>query len=468
MTDDSKTATVNQDDINKFDQFIQSFNAWINLSQASFDYQLVLADIWVKTCKEITEELISYQNKGETFKNWQEFLQVWSNLYDQEFSKKLRSKDAVLVQGKFLNSAISYLPHQQQLVSYFFQLLEIPSKINLVNTLSYLYQDKIKIGETAKEEIYREDNIILYRFTPNSGSSLNIPTLIVYALVNRPDIVDLQEGRSLVANLLKLGLDVYLIDWGYPTPGDRCLTIDKYVDKYINNCVDVIRERHNLEQINLLGICQGGTFSLCYSSLYPEKVKNLITMVTPVDFHMDEGLLNVWSGSSLGSQALDVDFMVDTLGNIPGAFLNYMFVMLKPFQLGVKKYIDLLDILEYEDKLLNFLRMEKWIFDSPDQAGETFRRFIKDFYQGNKLIKGEIEIGNKRVDLGNINVPILNIYAEQDHIVCPASSLALEKYVKSDDYTVRSFPVGHIGMYVSNKVQRDLAPTIADWLKTRV
>ncbi|MBW4424917.1 MAG: class III poly(R)-hydroxyalkanoic acid synthase subunit PhaC [Nostoc desertorum CM1-VF14] len=343
----------------------------------------------------------------------------------------------------------------------------IEKLVNGINTFNRLREQEIEIGVTPKQDIYREDKVVLYHFQSQAKKLFNIPILIVYALVNRPYIVDLQEGRSLVTNLLNLGLDVYLIDWGYPNQDDRWLTIDKYINGYINNCVDAIRDRHNLEQINLLGICQGGTFSLCYSSLYPEKVKNLITMVTPVDFHINEGLLNVWSGSSLGTQALDVDLLVDTLGNIPGNFLNFVFVMLKPFQLGVKKYIDILEIVEYEDKLLNFLRMEKWIFDSPDQAGETFRQFIKDFYQGNKLIKGQIEIGNKRVDLGNIRIPILNIYAEQDHLVLPASSLALEKYVGSVDYTVRSFPVGHIGMYVSGKVQKDLPPTITDWLKAR-
>ncbi|OUL36120.1 class III poly(R)-hydroxyalkanoic acid synthase subunit PhaC [Nostoc sp. T09] len=450
-----------QEYAHELNQLFKSINAWINFSQASFDYQLVLANIWVKAFTEVIQELISEQVKGE------EFLQVWSSVFDREFAQKLRSEDAVLVQGKFLNTAINYWPHQQQLSKEFFQLLEISSQINLINLLNYLYKEKIQVGVTPKEEIYREDKVVLYRYKSAVPSSLNIPVLIVYALVNRPDIVDLQAGRSLVANLLKLGLDVYLIDWGYPNENERWLTIDKYIDGYINNCVDVIRDRHNLEQINLLGICQGGTFSLCYSSLYPEKVKNLITMVTPVDFHINEGLLNVWSGSTVGSQALDVDLMVDTLGNIPGDFLNFVFVMLKPFQLGVKKYIDLLDILESEDKLLNFLRMEKWIFDSPDQAGEAFREFIKDFYQGNKLIKGQIEIGNKRVDLGNIRIPILNIYAEQDHLVLPASSLALENYVGSVDYTVRSFPVGHIGMYVSSKVQKDLPPTIVDWLKAR-
>lgn len=336
-----------------------------------------------------------------------------------------------------------------------------------IESLSHLREEDIQIGVTPKEEVYREDKVVLYRFTPKMDHSLNIPILIVYALINRPYIVDLQEGRSFVDNLLKLGLDIYLIDWGYPSRADRWLTLDDYINGYINNCVDVVRERHSLDQINLLGICQGGAFSLCYSSLYPEKVKNLITMVTPVDFHIKEGLLNVWGGCTLGSQALDVDLMVDTLGNIPGDFLNLEFLMLKPFQLGVEKYIDLLEIVEREDKLVNFLRMEKWIFDSPDQAGEAYRQFMKDFYQGNKLIEGEIEIGEKRVDLGSIRIPILNIYAEHDHLVPPASSWALEKYVASVDYTVRSFPVGHIGMYVSSKVQRDLPPTIVDWLKAR-
>jgi len=337
-----------------------------------------------------------------------------------------------------------------------------------VEIYSRLREEDIAIGVSPKEVVYREDKLVLYHFTPQVEPLLPIPILIVFALVNRPTIVDLQEGRSLVANLLNLGLDVYLIDWGYPSRGDRWLTLDDYINGYINNCVDVVRDCHKLDQINLLGICQGGTFSLCYSSLYPEKVKNLITMVTPVDFQITEGLLNVWGGCTSGSQVLDVDLMVDTLGNIPGDFLNVEFLMLKPYQLGVQKYIDLLDIVDDQDKLLNFLRMEKWIFDSPDQAGEAYRQFMKDFYQANKLIKGQVEIGEKRVELDNIHIPILNIFAEQDHLVPPASSLALEQYVGSEDYTVRSFPVGHIGMYVSSKVQRELPPTIVDWLKVRV
>ena len=226
-------------------------------------------------------------------------------------------------------------------------------------------------------------------------------------------------------------------------------------------------KKHGLDKINLLGICQGGTFSLCYSAIYTEKVKNLITMVTPVDFQLSNSLLNMQGGCTLGAEALDIDLMVDTLGNIPGDHLNLEFLMLKPWQQGIQKYLAFPEIMDDEDKLMNFLRMEKWIFDSPDQVGETYRQFLKDFHQGNKLIKGEVMIGDKQVNLGNICAPILNLYAEKDHLVTPESSLALGKYVGTKDYIVRSFPVGHVGMYVSSKVQKSLPPAIAEWLRSR-
>jgi polyhydroxyalkanoate synthase len=336
-----------------------------------------------------------------------------------------------------------------------------------IENLSQLREEDIAVGVTPKEALYREDKLVLYRFQPKVEQPLPIPVLIVYALVNRPFMVDLQEDRSLVANLLKLGLDVYLIDWGYPTRADRWLTLDDYINGYINNCVDVIKQRHTLEQINLLGICQGGTFSLSYAAIYPEKIKNLIVMVAPVDFHIKTALLNMRGGCTLGPAAIDIDLMVDALGNIPGDFLNLEFLMLKPQQLGIQKYLDFPEIMTSEEKLLNFMRMEKWIFDSPDQAGEAYRQFLKDYYQGNKLIKGEIMLGDHRVNLQNIRMPILNLYAEKDHLVPPESSLALEQYVGSQDYTAKSFPVGHIGMYVSGKVQRDLPPTIVNWLQAR-
>jgi len=321
--------------------------------------------------------------------------------------------------------------------------------------------DDVHYGATDKEEIYREDKLVLYHFVGDKKPTAKTPILIVYALVNRPFMTDLQADRSLVRNLLAHGEDVYLIDWGYPDAADRYTSLDDYINGYIRRCVDQVARRHGLKKINILGICQGGAFSLCFSAIYPEKVQNLITMVTPVDFHTPDNMLSHWT------QGIDVDQFVNTLGNVPGDLMNFCYLMLKPFRLNHQKYIGLVDILDDKDELENFLRMEKWIFDSPDQAGQAFREFIRDFYQGNKLIEGGLKIGSKDVDLKNIRMPVLNIYAEQDHLVPPSASTPLKDVVGTKDYTVLAFKGGHIGIYVSGRAQREVAPTIHSWLAKR-
>ncbi|MFZ1415719.1 MAG: alpha/beta fold hydrolase [Defluviicoccus sp.] len=213
--------------------------------------------------------------------------------------------------------------------------------------------------------------------------------------------------------------------------------------------------------MNLLGICQGGTFSLCFSALHPDRVKNLIVMVTPVDFHAGNNVLSHWGRN------IDVDLLVDTLGNVPGELLNFVFLSLRPYRLTGQKYIDVVNVLDDEEQVKNFVRMEKWIFDSPDQAGEAFRQFVRDFFQKNGLMRGEVEIGGQRVELGNVTMPVMNIFATEDHLVPPDASKALRTLVGSQDYQEVSFRGGHIGIYVSGRAQRDIPAAINSWLRAR-
>lgn len=321
--------------------------------------------------------------------------------------------------------------------------------------------DDVEFGVTAKDPVYREDKMVVYRFRGDRKPTARVPILIVYALVNRPYMVDLQDDRSLVKNLLARGEDVYLIDWGYPDGADRWLTLDDYINGYIDRAVDAVARDRGVPKVNLLGICQGGAFSLCYAATHADKVKNLITMVTPVDFRTPDNMLSNWV------QQMDVDLFVDTLGNVPADLMNLCYLMLKPIRLNQQKYVGLVDILDDKAELENFLRMEKWIFDSPDQAGEAFRQFIKDFYQGNKLVQGGLKIGPHEIHLGDVGMPVLNIFAEQDHLVPPSASRVLGEHVGTDDYTAIAFRGGHIGIYVSGRAQREVPSAIHDWLAAR-
>lgn len=322
--------------------------------------------------------------------------------------------------------------------------------------------EDVDYGVTERQEVWSDGKVKLYRFVSDQADASKPPLLIVYALVNRPYMVDLQDGRSLVQKLLALGQDVYVLDWGYPDRSERFLTLEDYLLRYIDGAVDHLRAQRDGAPVNLLGICQGGVFALCYSALRPHKVQNLISMVTPVDFHTADNMLSHWA------RHVDVDLFVDTLGNIPADLMNASYLMLKPFRLNVQKYVGLMDILDDKQALEDFLRMEKWIFDSPDLAGETFREFVKQFYQGNGLMNGSIRIGDEVVDLAKVQMPILNIYAEQDHLVPPSASKAMQAQVGSTDYTELGFRGGHIGIYVSGRAQREVPGAINDWLGERV
>jgi polyhydroxyalkanoate synthase len=351
-------------------------------------------------------------------------------------------------------------PFEKQSALFLKEIEKYSSRLNQI-TETLLKTEDVDLATSPKDLVFQQDTMKLYHFRPTKKKTCPVPLLITYALVNRETMMDLEEGRSLIRNLLDKGLDIYMIVWGYPSRVDRYVTLDDYIDMYIDDCVEYIRKEKGLEKINLMGVCQGGTFSTIYTALYPKKILNFIAMVTPIDFHTDDGLLNIWS------RHMDVDLMVDTLGNIPGDFMNLGFLMLKPFQLMMDKYIGMVDGAKDAARVKSFLKMEKWIFDSPDQAGEAFRKFVNECFKKNSLIKGELEIGGRKVDLKKIDMPLLNIYAEQDHLVPPSSSKPLGSLVSTKDVTTKSFPVGHIGMYVSSKSQKELAPTIAEWVIER-
>jgi len=318
-----------------------------------------------------------------------------------------------------------------------------------------------QIATTPYEVVYEEDRIKVKHYKPKTGVKLKTPLLLVYALINRETMLDLQPGRSAIQNFLDEGVEIYMIDWGYPTRKDRYLTIDDHVNGYINNVIDFIRKRHSLPKINLMGICMGGSFSVMYTALHPEKIKNLITTVTPTNFDTDTGLLHIWMKS------IDVDQMVDTLGNLPADMMNFGFLLLNPARLMIDKYVGFLQNVNNKTFVENFIRMEKWIFDSPDIPGETFRQFINDCYKKNLLIRNKMELGGHRVDLKKITMPLFNIYGKFDHLVPPEACELTTKAVGSRDTEDVRLDTGHIGIYVSSKVQKEFAPRIAKWLKER-
>ena len=319
------------------------------------------------------------------------------------------------------------------------------------------------IASTPYEIVYEEDRVKLKHYAPTivPTTPVTTPLLVVYALINRETMLDLQPGRSVVDSFQKAGVDLYMIDWGYPTRKDKFLTIDDHVNGYMDDIIDFVRKKTGFEKINLMGICMGGSFCVMYSALHPEKIKNLITTVCPTNFDTDQGLLHVWM------RHIDADRIVDSFGNMPGDLMNFGFLLLNPARLMIDKYLGFLENMDNKTFVENFVRMEKWIFDSPDVPGETFRQFITDCYQKNLLIKSRLKLGSETVNLKKITMPLLNIYGQYDHLVPPGAAEVLTSKVGSTDTEDLCLDTGHIGIYVSSKTQKEFVPKIVRWLGER-
>jgi polyhydroxyalkanoate synthase len=325
---------------------------------------------------------------------------------------------------------------------------------------SMLGMGEIEVGTSEKRCVYSEDKIRLYRYAPLARSAGLKPLLICYAMVNRPYLLDLQPDRSFIRELLHAGLDVYLLDWGYPDGADRFSGFDEYVDGYLRRCVEFVLNEHAIDSLTLLGVCQGGTMSLCYAALYPTQIAQLITMVTPVDFKTPENLLSKWA------QHIDVGLLTQS-GNVSGDFLNLVYLSLMPFRLTQQKYVNLLQMQGDRVQLENFMRMEKWIFDSPDQPATAFREFIQWFFQENRLIRDELTLAGKPLRLKNVTAPVLNIFASKDHLVPPSASIPLGAHIGSKDYEALEIDAGHIGLYVGGKTRKTVPAAVMAWLRKR-
>src|SRR5579885_2541549 len=161
------------------------------------------------------------------------------------------------------------------------------------------------------------------------------------------------------------------------------------------------------------------------------------------------------------------EILLQSVGNLPSEQLYMCYSVLKPFKQGLNKYINLVQSCSNEQFVENFVRIEKWLYDTPPIAGETFRQWIRDIYQQNLLVKNEMKLGNETIDLTKITVPVLNIIAEEDHLVSPQCSAPLNDMVSSADKRLMRFHTGHVGLIASSYSQNNVLPKVGQWLKTR-
>jgi class III poly(R)-hydroxyalkanoic acid synthase PhaC subunit len=284
------------------------------------------------------------------------------------------------------------------------------------------------------------------------------PVLVIYAFINRHYILDLLPEVSVVRNLLNQGLDIFSTDWGTPSAYDKVLTIGHFVNRYIDKSVDFIRKITKADKISLFGYCWGGDLALIYAAFHPEKVNSIVTIATPGDFDLDNSLLSVWT------RAMKEEYILDAFGNVPSMLLNAAFNLRRPIKYS-HKYFHFFEQPHDLESVVEFFATETWLYDSPPVIGEICREFVEYCYKQNLLIKNKMRIDEiyddnndgKIVNLKNITMQLLNVVAQKDDLVAPASSKALnEALTDSTDKSIIEFSSGHVGLMIGKKAHKEL------------
>lgn len=318
-------------------------------------------------------------------------------------------------------------------------------------------------GLTPKEVVWRKNKARLYRYSGDRDVKYSTPVLFIYALINKPYILDLAPGMSLIEHLVNEGFDIYLLDWGEWEWEDRNLGFGELVSDYISRAVYKVCQISGSRELSMAGYCMGGTMTAMYASLYPRPViRNIIYLAAPFDF-ADAGLSSVW----LNQPGFDTDRITDTFQLIPKDFIDTGVKMLRPVNNYWGTYTRLWKLIEEEIPIEAWKSLNKWVNDNINFPGRAYRQWIKDLYQENKLVKNEFKIKGHTVRLDKITSSLLVLAGENDHLVLPQQTQAVIQLSSAEDCSYSVYPVGHGGLVFGSIARKEVYPAISSWLRDR-
>jgi poly[(R)-3-hydroxyalkanoate] polymerase subunit PhaC len=342
-----------------------------------------------------------------------------------------------------------------------------PALDQKLQTFARLMTTKAAIGQTPKQLIWTLNKAKLYRYIPviPADERHPVPLLLIFALMNRPTILDLRPGHSFVEYMVSRGFDVYLLDWGIPGPEDKDLKFDDYTLDYIPRAIRRMKALSGSQEFSMLGWCIGAILTTIYASLRPnDGLRNLLLLTAPLDFSNRQNLTFArWTDEKY----FDVDKVLAAFGNMPGEMIDYGAKALRPVENYITNYCKLWDNLDDPRVVEAWHAMNTWVTDIIPIAGGAYRQLIVDLYRDDRLMRGELEMRGELVDLKRLRANLLTVIAEGDHITPPCQSEAIESKIGSKDTEVFHVAGGHIGIMAGSRAHQETWPHIERWLAAR-
>ena len=311
-------------------------------------------------------------------------------------------------------------------------------------------------------QVWQRDKATLYRYLPTvePDDVLPTPILFVMSLVTTAKVFDLQEDNSLIRRFLDAGHDVYLLDWGVPDAVESQNTLETYCDEYLPRAVRAVLEESGAEDVNLFGYCLGAVMTMLSVAGHPAMpVRSIVLLATPVDM----GELGPLTSMLRGGQ-LRPDDLVDWTGNVPADRIKESFHLVEPAG-EITTYLSLWNSLGHPDRLEAHQALVRWSSGHIPFPGAAFRQMVDLFIDDDALVRGQVPLGRRVVDLADIAVPVLSVTGARDKLVPAPSSAPLE--LPGAKLERLELNAGHAGLIVGRRAHKEMIPSMLDWLAAR-
>ncbi|HET6590840.1 MAG TPA: alpha/beta fold hydrolase [Candidatus Nitrosocosmicus sp.] len=478
-----------------FELFTTTFNVLSSGFKISTSYSLAYLVSYLDSLKSYRKEDSPKSLAGYWFLPFNELYDLWIKTSDTDIGEKVHSDSFSSSLRTYVNSQVKMRKLLRDMgypIQYYEDLQELFAK-----SWNTYYTKRKDMSLTDFVVEYNKKNVRLLHFISKEKSSdmeNQNPLLIVYAPINQFHIMDIYPERSVVKSLLSKGIDVYLLDWGYPLSDDNNLSLYDYV-QYVSEAVKYIQQKPKLdiqsahmsqqysesnivnppekpkkeggndisgsrnEKISLLGYCWGGIIAISYASWYTDNLKNLTLLAVPVDSSKDKTTLANWT------QSVDTDKIIEEFGHFSGKVLDIGFIMRNPIRFTGDKYLTMTKRINDKDFMKMFQAVEEWLYNTPNIPGGLFKDIVNGCYKNNGLVCNNMIVGGNRIDLTKINIPVLTVVAENDDLVSPESTIEINNHISSQTKEVIRFKGGHVGLCVSSSAHNRLWPQIAEWIK---
>jgi poly(3-hydroxyalkanoate) synthetase len=281
------------------------------------------------------------------------------------------------------------------------------------------------------------------------------PVLFVPSLVNRAQVLDLDEGASLLRFLAGEGLRPLLLDWGWPGEAERRFTLTDHVAGRLERAIQAAPRN-----LILAGYCMGGLLALAAALRQPARVRALALLATPWDFHATP------EAARLARVLPGLEPMMEPPwgggGALPVDALQALFALLDPYAIP-QKFRAFARLDPASARARRFVALEDWLNDGVPLAAPVAREAIGGWYGENTPARGEWQVAGLPVRPEAWAKPAFVAIPARDRIVPPASARALAAALPGAQ--VHAAEAGHIGMVAGMGAEAALWRPLGAWLK---